>query len=102
MHEPLLERIHSLEGAVRRWKLISLALLILLICGTAISGTFSVMVMLDRPGLREARLQEMMAREEAQRALIAEQQARQAAELARQQAQQGNQADAKAPDQLDP
>ena len=40
MNEPLLERIQDLERAVQRWKLISLALLFLLISGTAISSAW--------------------------------------------------------------
>ncbi len=97
MNEPLLERIQDLERAVQRWKLISLALLFLLISGTAISGTFGVILMLSQDGLRDARLieAEMMAREQTEQArhaeMVARQQAEQAlqeAERARQQAQQ--------------
>ena len=97
MNEPLLERIQDLERAVQRWKLISLALLFLLISATAISGTFGVILMLGQNALRDARLMEaeMMARDRAEQARQAEmmareqaEQARQAAEHARQQAQQ--------------
>jgi hypothetical protein len=71
MHEPLLERIQVLENSVQRWKLISLALLILLICGTAISGTFGAILMLSGPGMREVevmRMEEARARMDAERA----------------------------------
>ena len=97
MNEPLLERIQDLERAVQRWKLISLALLFLLISGTAISGTFGVILMLSQNGLRDSpRMEaEMMAREQAEQARRAEmaarklaEQALQEAERARQQAQQ--------------
>src|SRR5580704_10314172 len=93
MNEPLLERIQDLERAVQRWKLISLALLFLLISGTAISGTFGDILMLSQNGLRDARLMEaeMMARKQAEQARRAEMAARKAlqeAERAQQQAQQ--------------
>jgi hypothetical protein len=82
MHEPLLERIRDLERAVTRWRLISLALFILLISGTAISCTFGVIVMLsDHRDMLHA---EMMAREQAEVARMEADRARMDAELARQ------------------
>ena len=95
MNEPLLERIQDLERAVQRWKLISLALLFLLISGTAVSGTFGVILMLSDVGNARLIEAEMMAREQEERARQAEMAARNQveqalleAERARQQAEQ--------------
>ncbi len=104
MHEPLMERISVLERAVQRWKLVSVALLILLLCSMAISGTFGVVLMFARSGVREVEIMRMeaeMARNEAVRAQA--ERARMDAELARQRAEQQNKkGDDKGPNDIDP
>ena len=90
-HEPLLERIEVLQRSVQRWRLISLVLFLLLLSGTAISGTFGViMVFAGRGGMHmreaEMRAMEAQAREDAARAQA--EVARHQAELERQRLEQ--------------
>ena len=74
MHEPLLDRIHELEMANRRWKslcaVLSVILLAVLIPGTAFVGYFAYQsVTQNRQAMlaaEEARLQEAVAREQAE------------------------------------
>jgi hypothetical protein len=82
-HEPLLERVEVLERSLQRWKLISLVLLLILLSGTAISGTFgAVLWFTARDGMRMREV-EMMHQEERARAAAARAQA----EVARHQAE---------------
>jgi hypothetical protein len=82
MNEPLLqERISQLERSVKRWRLVSSVLTLLLICAVAIGGIFAVIPPTQEPGgiwlmlpwvrARAAREAEMRARREAVRALRA-------------------------------
>jgi hypothetical protein len=108
MYEPLLERIQVLERSVLRWRLVSLALAILLFSSLAISGTFGVAMLLGESRMRlmaeqAAREETDVARQQADMAREAEQQARMNAELARQRLEQmKQQVEPKAPDGVDP
>jgi hypothetical protein len=72
MHEPLLDRIRQLERAVRRWKLVCVALFLAVLGFMAISGTFGIVLLLREADLRDVRMQaveeEEVARLEAVRA----------------------------------
>jgi hypothetical protein len=50
MNEPLLERITQLERSVKRWRLVSMVLTLLLICAVAIGGIFAVVPATQEPG----------------------------------------------------
>jgi hypothetical protein len=86
MHEPLLERIRELERSIRRWRLVSLALLLTLLGFMAISGTFGVVLF-----MREADLWGVRARamEDQERARVQTERALQEVEAAKKQAEQG-------------
>ena len=86
MNEPLLEQVRQLERRVKRWRLVSLALALLLILVIAVGGIFTAMPATREPGgfwhwlpWVRARRQEEMARREAEEA------ARQELEAAKQQ-----------------
>src|SRR5262245_35175127 len=79
MHEPLLERIRLLERAVRRWKVVSLALLLISISMLGMAGTFGFVLMLEdshRHELMIMRVEAEMARDRAEQALQEAQAAR--------------------------
>jgi hypothetical protein len=105
-HEPLLERIEVLERTVLRWKLISLVLLLLLLSGTAISGTFgAILLFAERGGMRvhEAELRQMEMIDREQQARVEAERAREQAELARQRLEQLQQkGQANQPEPVDP
>jgi hypothetical protein len=88
--QSLVERNRVLERAVQRWRLISLALLILLVSSTAISGTSFLIYMLaddSRHELELMRMEDMRAREMAQQQAEMARQAQDAAEQRLQQLQ---------------
>jgi hypothetical protein len=60
MHEPLPERIRALELSVQRWRLVSFALMLLVISFMAIGGTFGLIFVLNYDNRREI---EMMRRQ---------------------------------------
>ena len=80
MQEPLLDRIRVLEKSVERWRRVSIALLLLLLCFMAISGTFGAIIAFN-VGNGE-RVMVLRAREQAARAEA------EAREAARQHAEQ--------------
>jgi hypothetical protein len=93
MHESG-ERIQRLEQSVRRWRLVSLCLALLLLCSHAIGGTLVGLLFVNLPDQgnalmmpwareRAARQAAEMARQEALRARQAADAARQAAEAAK-------------------
>jgi hypothetical protein len=92
MHEPLLDRIRQLERLVQRWRLAGLALVIVVVSLLAIGGTFGTMMLLEQPAIEWLRMEALMARDEADRAMEAEQVARKQAEQALQ-AERGSSAD---------
>jgi len=65
MHEYPHERIEQLERRVRRWRLVSFVLAVLLVCALAVGGTFVVVLMVQAPDRREMQL--LMERERAMR-----------------------------------
>jgi hypothetical protein len=71
VHEPLLDRIRELERAVRRWKLVSFALALMVVSLLAIGGTFGLILVLrasDQAEIEVLMDQEMMARQRAEQA----------------------------------
>ena len=81
MTEQLLNRVEDLERRLRRWRLATIVLGLLLACAVAIGGMTNLLLMLELPRREEA----MMERERAEQALRdveAERQARQRAEQA--------------------
>ena len=82
-NEPLVERNRQLERSVKRWRLVSLCLALLLICGVTIGGVFTAIPAPQGPGdfwswlpwVRAARaraaIEEMRAMENEVRALQA-------------------------------
>jgi type VI protein secretion system component VasK len=72
MHEPLLERIRQLEHSARRWRIIALVLLLLLlsvfVAGATFVGVLGFRHMRANAGVlravQEAREQELRARDE--------------------------------------
>jgi hypothetical protein len=94
-NEPLVERNRQLERSVKRWRLVSVCLVLLLICALAIGVIFTAIPATQEPGefwlflpwvrARAAREAELRARQEQEvRALQAEAD-RKAAEAAKQQ-----------------
>jgi streptogramin lyase len=71
MHEN--DRFLILQRAVQRWKLVSLALFILLLCAAAISGTFAIMLVFTE-NEQQRQMDEIMAMHDQQRAMLEEQQ----------------------------
>jgi hypothetical protein len=74
-NEPLVERNRLLERSVKRWRLVSLVLALLLLCAVAIGAIFAAVPATHEPGefwhflpWVRAREAEMRAREEAMRA----------------------------------
>jgi type II secretory pathway pseudopilin PulG len=107
MHEPLLDRIRELERAVRRWRLVSFALALVVVSLLAIGGTFGLVLVLrasNRDELHLLRAQEQAARVQAEEALRAAEVARQQAEQARRKGGGANPpaADEKGPDEPNP
>lgn len=92
MYEPLLERIRNLERANRRWKVVAAflgaALLGLLLTGGVLLGVFGRRALVEREhalrAMEEARMMELVARQQADRARIE-------AERALQEAKRGEQ-----------
>jgi hypothetical protein len=83
MHEPLLERIRELERSVRRWRLVSLALMLGLLSFMAISCTLGLVLSFlpaDHHGLGAMRMEAELERERAARAMMEAEVARQKAE----------------------
>ena len=79
MHEPLQERIRALERAVQRWRLVSLALMLVVVSFMAIGGTFGLIFVINQGDRREfdmMRMEAERARDESQRALQAAEEAR--------------------------
>jgi hypothetical protein len=77
------ERIEYLERSVRRWRLVSVALAILLACSLACGGTFTTLLLMHLPDLREMemlRQQQLVEREQAEEARMQAERARQRAE----------------------
>jgi hypothetical protein len=77
MHEPQLERIRVLESRVQRWRLVSLALLLVVVSFLAIGCTFGIIAILNQGNRREIEM-----RRDAELALQEAQRARQEAEQA--------------------
>jgi hypothetical protein len=72
MHEPLPERIRVLELSVQRWRLVSFALMLLVVSFMAIGGTFGLFFVLNNDHRREIemlRIDAEAAREQSHRAL---------------------------------
>jgi hypothetical protein len=89
MNEPLLDRIAALERSVRRWRVVSFCLALLLLCSLAIGGT-TLGLMMNLPGQFDFLMpwaRERAAREEAEMARQEAIQAMHEAEAARKQAQ---------------
>ena len=78
MTDHLLNRIEHLEKGLRRWRLATFVLGLLLICSIAVGGTMNLLLMLELPRREEI----MMERERAEDALREAQQAQQRAEQA--------------------
>ncbi len=79
MHEPLPERIRALELSVQRWRLVSFALMLLVVSFVAIGGTFGLILVLnfdDRREIEMLRMDAERAREQTQRALQEAEEAR--------------------------
>jgi hypothetical protein len=82
-NEPLVERNRQLERSVKRWRLISLSLALLLVVLLAVGGTLTAIPTTDErgdfwlwlPWVRAARAAEMRAMQEQMRAVEAERQA---------------------------
>jgi hypothetical protein len=87
MHEPQLERIRVLELRVQRWRLVSLALTLVVVSFLAIGCTFGLIFIINEGDRKEAEIMRM----EVQRARDEAQRARQEAEEARLQMLQKNQ-----------
>jgi hypothetical protein len=85
MNEPLLQRIRELEQSVRRWQLVSFALLLLVLSFFAISLTFGVVVVLRGDRWEDLERMHMEAQMERDRA----DQAMREAEVARQKLEEG-------------
>ena len=71
MNEPLLERIRVLERSVKRWRLTSLALALLLVCALAIAGIFMAIPPRQEPGDFWLFLPWVRARHQAEQAELA-------------------------------
>jgi hypothetical protein len=100
VYEPLLERIQTLERSVRRWRLVSLALAILLICCLATGGVFGTLMLFGESRVQQMRMMEL---ERAEVERMRAEQALRNAEVARQRLEQmKKQAEPKAPDGVDP
>jgi hypothetical protein len=87
MHEQVLERLERAERAVRRWRLLSFALGVLLLCSLATGGTLVAMLMMQLPERDEMdhlMMRELEARNQADVARQEAEVARQEAEAARQ------------------
>ncbi len=65
MSEFFLERIERLERSVRRWRLVSVALGILLACSVACGGTFTTVLLMSHADQRAREEEAMMRVEEA-------------------------------------
>jgi hypothetical protein len=81
MHDPQAECIRILETSVQRWRLVSLALMLVVVSFLAIGCTFGLMFIINQPDRREIEMMRM----EAQEARRAAEQAMQEAERAKQQ-----------------
>ena len=89
-HDPLLERISQLERSLKRWRLASVCLALLLTGALAVACLFTAMQPAEEPGdfwlmlpwvrARAAREAELRARQEALRALQAVEADRRAAQ----------------------
>jgi|SRR5882724_9623220 len=80
MHEPLLDRIRVLELSVQRWRLVSFALMLLVVSFMAIGGTFGLILVLNEGDRREFEMMRMeveQARQESLRAVQEAERARQ-------------------------
>jgi hypothetical protein len=85
-NEPLVERNRQLERSVKRWRLISLVLALLLIGAAAIGGIFAVIPTSQEPGdfwLFLPWVRERAAREDAMRARLQAEKALQELEAAK-------------------
>jgi hypothetical protein len=87
MSEFFLQRIEKLERSVRRWRLVSVVLAILLTCSLACGGTFTTVLLMHRPHQRQVNILELEMGER-DRVEQAMQEARMQADLAREQAEQ--------------
>lgn len=80
MHENHHERIRVLELSVQRWRLVSFALMLLVVSFMAIGGTFGLIFVLNYDDRREIEMMRMdaeRAREQSQQALREAEDARQ-------------------------
>jgi hypothetical protein len=89
MEATMNDRTQQLERAVRRWKLVSLALAILCASFLAIAGTFGLILILRAPEIQMLREEAMVARDEAERANAEFQAARQKLDAGRAKNQDG-------------
>jgi hypothetical protein len=77
MNEQYTDRNSLLERSVRRWRLVSFILAVLLICSVAIGGTFVAVLLMQLPHQNEMQM-----------LLLREQDSRRQAEQAKQRAEQ--------------
>jgi hypothetical protein len=82
-----LDRIDALQRSVRRWRLATFVLALLLVCSIAVGGTMNLLLMLELPQREEI----MMERERAEADRHTAEQALQEARAAREQERQARQ-----------